>query len=178
MKGIVFTEFNSMVESQFSPDMLDELIVECNLASGGAYTSVGTYDHNELVSMVVKLSEKSDIAVDDLVFAFGEHLAGRFVVLFPSFFAEVDNVFDFMKSLHHHIHVEVKKLYPDADLPHFSFDDSNASHLIMEYQSERGFAHLAHGLMCGVIKHYGESITVRPEPISGNTHCLFHLVKA
>lgn len=177
MKGIVFTEFNDMVESEFSPDMLDEIISECNLASAGAYTSVGTYDHNELVQMVDKLSQKSGIAVTDLVFAFGEHLAARFVVLFPSFFAEVDNVFDFMKSLDQHIHVEVKKLYPDADLPQFSFNDSNPSNLIMEYQSQRGFAHLAHGLMCGVIKHYNEPITVKTEPISGTTHCLFHLIK-
>jgi hypothetical protein len=178
MKGIVFTEFNEMVETQFSPELLDEVLEECNLASGGAYTKVGTYDHNELIQMVAKLSEKTNVPVDNLVFAFGEYLAKRFSVMFPTFFNESNCLFDFMKTLDNHIHVEVKKLYPDADLPKFSFDDSDPSCLIMEYQSTRGFSKLAHGLMEGVIKYYGESITISVEHISGDNHVRFHLTKS
>ncbi|PKH00437.1 heme NO-binding domain-containing protein [Paraglaciecola sp. MB-3u-78] len=99
MKGIVFTEFNEMVESHFSPELLDEIIVECDLASGGAYTTVGTYDHDELIQMVTKLAEKTNTSADDLVFAFGEHLAIRFAILFPSFFDESKSMFEFMKTL-------------------------------------------------------------------------------
>ncbi len=174
----MFTEFNDMVESQFSADMLDEIIVECELASDGAYTSVGTYDHHELIQMVSKLSEKTNIDADDLVYAFGLHLAKQFSVLFPSFFMSATNVFDFMRSLDSHIHVEVKKLYPDADLPKFTFDDSDPRCLIMEYQSSRGFATLAHGLMKGVIDYYQESITIKKHHIDGNCHVSFHLIQS
>ncbi|MFT4746230.1 MAG: hypothetical protein ACI8XG_000300 [Congregibacter sp.] len=177
MKGILFTEFNEMVETQFSPELLDEIIVECDLASGGAYTTVGTYDHDELIQMVTKLAEKTNTSADDLVFAFGEHLAGRLATLFPSFFDESKSMFEFMKSLDNHIHVEVQKLYPDAALPKFSFDDTDPSCLIMEYQSPRGFSTLAHGLMQGVVKYYNEAITIKPEHISGNSHVRFHLTK-
>ena len=45
MKGIVFTEFLEMVEDKFSADMVDDIIDDCDLASGGAYTAVGTYPH-------------------------------------------------------------------------------------------------------------------------------------
>lgn len=178
MKGIVFTEFNNMVEDKFSPELLDEIIVECELSSGGAYTSVGTYDHKELVQMVGKLSEKTDIPAAALVYTFGEHLAERFSELFPAFFAETACAFDFLKSLDNHIHIEVKKLYPDADLPSFSFDDSNPDGLIMAYRSVRGLSDLAHGLMVGVIKHYGEPINITVEPVSGTQHVRFHLQKA
>jgi hypothetical protein len=177
MKGIVFTEFNEMVETQFSPEMLDELIMECDLASGGAYTTVGTYDHDELIQMVTKLAQKTNTSADDLIFAFGQHLAGRFATLFPSFFSESKCMFDFMKTLDNHIHVEVTKLYPDAALPKFSFDDTDPSCLIMDYQSSRGLSTLAHGLMQGVLKHYNEAITIRPEHVSGNNHVRFHLTK-
>ena len=177
MKGIVFAEFLEMVEEKFSPEILDEIIVESDLASGGAYTTVGTYDHNEIVQLVSKLSEKTGIAVEDLVFAFGEYLAVRFSVIFPVFFEQAGNVFDFMKSLDNHIHVEVRKLYPDADLPKFDFDDSDPECLVMEYQSSRGFAKLAHGLMIGVIKHFKESVDVSLEHIHGDNHVLFHLRK-
>lgn len=177
MKGIIFTEFNEMVENQFSPELLDEIIVECDLASDGAYTTVGTYDHAELIQMVTKLAEKTNTATDDLVFAFGEHLASRFAILFPSFFNESKSMFEFMKSLDNHIHVEVQKLYPDADLPKFSFEESDPSCLIMDYRSSRGMSTLAHGLMQGVLKYYNETISIKPEHISGNSHVRFHLTK-
>jgi len=177
MKGIIFTEFNEMVETQFSPELLDEIIVECDLASRGAYTTVGTYDHDELTQMVTKLAEKTNTPADDLVFAFGEHLAIRFAILFPSFFDESKSMFELMKNLDNHIHFEVQKLYPDAGLPKFRFDDRDPSCLIMEYQSPRGFSTLAHGLMQGVVKYYQEDITIKPEHISGNVHVRFHLTK-
>jgi len=52
MKGIVFTELFDMVEDKFSPDMLDDVLDGCTLESGGAYTTVGTYDHKELLEIV------------------------------------------------------------------------------------------------------------------------------
>ena len=86
-------------------------------------------------------------------------------------------MFELMKNLDNHIHFEVQKLYPDAGLPKFRFDDRDPSCLIMEYQSPRGFSTLAHGLMQGVVKYYQEDITIKPEHISGNVHVRFHLTK-
>ncbi len=177
MKGIVFSEFSEMVETSFSPELLDEIIMESDLPSGGAYTAVGSYDHNEMVQLVTKLAEKTNTPVPDLLRAFGRHLAGRFATLFPAFFEAAGNVFDFMKSLDNHIHVEVLKLYPDADLPKFDFDDSDPDCLIMIYRSERGFAELALGLMEGAIKFYGESININKESIDGDSHVRFYLKK-
>src|SRR5688500_13719002 len=86
MKGIVFTEFLEMVEHQFGPAIADRIIVESKVASNGAYTSVGTYDHGELVAMVVCLSAATGVPAEALVQAFGEHLFERFAVGFPQFF--------------------------------------------------------------------------------------------
>ena len=175
MKGIVFTEFSDMVESEFSPEILDEIIIESNLQSQGSYTSVGTYDYTEMLQLVTKLSEKTSIPTDELLYAFGGYLAKRFSVLFPDFFSEAGKVFDFMKSLDNHIHVEVNKLYPDAELPKFEFDDSDPTCLIMEYRSTRGLAMLAYGLICGVIDYYNEPIYVEIEEIDGHKHTKFLL---
>jgi len=56
MKGIVFTEFLEMVEAKFSPEMTDRIITESKVPSGGAYSAVGTYDHEEIVALVQALS--------------------------------------------------------------------------------------------------------------------------
>ena len=52
MKGVVFTEFLEMVEDRFSPEMADRIIEGAELASGGVYTTVGTYDHGEMIQLV------------------------------------------------------------------------------------------------------------------------------
>jgi hypothetical protein len=126
------------------------------LSSVDSYASVGTYDHNELLQLVNKLAEKTNTPADALVCAFGEHLAGRFATLFPSFFNESACMFDFIKSLDNHIHIEVHSVYPDAELPKFSFDDTDPSCLIIEYESSKGLSALAHGLMQGVLKYYND----------------------
>jgi len=171
MKGLVFTEFMSMVEDKFGVDMVDDLIDETDPESGGAYTAVGTYHHEELVNMVVALSEKVDAPIPALINAFGHHLGGVFTAKFPDFFAEVDNTLDFLKKIDNHIHVEVKKLYPDAELPEFEFDDSNADEFKLVYRSERGFADLAQGLIEATSKHYDESFHIsRSDQNQGDLH--------
>ena len=110
MKGIVFSELMQMVEEKFSFDIADQMIENCNLASGGSYTRVGNYDHVEVLQLVTELSKITGTPVADLVFAFGNHLAGRFSRLYPQFFSDAPSTFDFLESVDRHIHVAVLKL--------------------------------------------------------------------
>ena len=57
MKGVIFTEFLGFIEQSFGLPMADHLITATKPESGGAYTSVGTYDSGELVAMVVELGK-------------------------------------------------------------------------------------------------------------------------
>lgn len=161
MKGIVFSEFNEMVEAQFSPELADRIIGEADLESGGAYTAVGTYPHEELVALVGRLSAHTGIAASALVKAFGQHLAGRFTQLYPGFFEGTRGTFDFLSSIEGHVHVEVRKLYPDAELPTFESTPHDDRHMTMRYQSRRPFADLAEGLILGCAAHFGERIAVQ-----------------
>lgn len=160
MKGIVFSEFIEMVEDKWDLDMVDDLIDDCDLASGGSYTSVGTYDHAELVALVQALSKRSGLPLDQLVHAFGTHLASTFTKKFPSFFAEVENTLELLKRIDNHIHVEVRKLYPDAELPKFSYEQPDDTTLLLHYESTRGFADLAMGLIEGTASHYGDTLSI------------------
>jgi hypothetical protein len=177
MKGIVFTEFIEMVETEFSPEIADEIIDAADLSTGGAYTSVGTYDHNELVRMVVALSQETNVEIPELIKAFGCYLFGRFLTLYPDFFDHVGNSFDFLDRIDNYVHVEVKKLYPDAELPSFETSRTDSSTLIMHDKSSRPFAHLAEGLISGAIEHFNENIDVMINDHSGgqNTNVEFVL---
>lgn len=164
MKGMVFTEFLEMVESRWSPDMVDTLLDEVPLESGGAYTAVGVYSHEEFVCLVEGLSIRVDVPMPDLVRGFGAHLFGRFVAGHPKLFIGIDNAFDFLACIENMIHVEVLKLYPDASLPRFDIE-RHGDRMTLIYRSSRHFEDLAHGLVEGCLAHYGERADIVRTPI-------------
>lgn len=166
MKGMVFTEFVDMVEDRFGLGMVDKLIEAVQPASGGVYTSVGNYDAGELVALVVELGKQSDTPIPELLEAFGHKIFGLFTRSYGHFFAEATSATDFLQGIEGYIHVEVRKLYPDAELPRFDYPPAPDGMLIMEYHSERPLAHFALGLINATVEHYGDPIEVTFEDIS------------
>ena len=159
MKGVVFTEFLTMVEDNFGLDTVDEIIElsreKGELPSGGAYTAVGTYDHKEIVSLVVNLSQKTETPVPALLFTFGKYLFNSLNKAYPSFAAKANDAFDFLETVETYIHVEVRKLYPDAELPTFKCKrPENSDELHMEYESSRHFEDLCEGLIAACLEAF------------------------
>src|SRR5207245_2880493 len=144
-------EFLELVENRFSPEVADRIIEASDLPSGGAYTAVGTYDHAEIVRLVVNLSKETGVPVPALLNTFGRHLFGQFFLKFPQFFDGVSNAFDFLKKIESYIHVEVRKLYPEAELPHFAYEELEPGRMVLVYRSSRPFGDLAEGLISGCI---------------------------
>jgi hypothetical protein len=178
MKGIVFTELLEMVEAKFGYETVDELLTETHLPSGGIYTAIGTYDHAEIVALVVKLSEKTDIPVPDLIYTFGRHMFVTFTKSYAHFFAKATDAFDFLRSIHNYIHVEVKKLYPDAQLPHFDIHQESPSKLVMIYSSDRKMATLAHGLIDECLVYFKEKAEVNIKLLNEDgSQVAFEIVK-
>lgn len=162
MKGIVFTEFLEMVEKEFGYNVVDQIIEKSNLPSGGMYTAIGTYNHAEIVSLLMNLSEEVEMDPQILLKAFGKYLFDTFLRVYPQFFDRADNAFAFLQSIDQHIHVEVKKLYPDADLPKFEHE-MQGDQMVLTYKSERKMASLADGLIEKSLAHYNENCSVKKE---------------
>jgi hypothetical protein len=166
MKGVIFNVFNELVETQWDLEMWDDLLHETQPSSEGLYTSAGTYEDKELINMVVLLSQKTGISVPDLIYSFGEYLLKKLSVLYPSFF-EGKSARDFLMSVDKYIHVEVKKLYPLAELPKIEYETPNENDLIMHYSSKRGLHKLAEGMIQGTSKFYGIKIKTDVQPNLG-----------
>lgn len=163
MKGVVFTELLDFLDETFSPEMVEEVIEEANLKSGGAYTATGTYDPEEILQLISLVSERTGTPVPDLVAAYGEHLFGRLAQSFPGFFEEDDGAFSLLRRIETTIHNEVRKLYTDAELPSIATREDEPGTMELDYVSPRPFADLAEGLIRGCIKHFGEDISIDRE---------------
>ncbi|GAB5409015.1 MAG: heme NO-binding domain-containing protein [Balneolaceae bacterium] len=179
MKGIVFTEFFEMVEEKFGYEMVDKIITTSNLESEGIYTAIGTYPFSEMVQLLMGLSRETKTDPNVLLKVFGEYLFNTFLKLYPQFFHNSNNTFDFLASIDDYIHVEVKKLYPDAALPSFSAKVDEKGNLELFYTSERKMGALAHGLIEKSIEYYNENLTVSLEQISEDgSEVKFYISKA
>jgi hypothetical protein len=154
MKGIVFVELLAMAEDMLGEDVVDAVIAAADLPSGGAYTSVGQYPCAELVSIVEGLSRVSDVPPEELQRLFGHWMMKSFATHYGPLFQHHAGALDMLESIEGEIHVEVLKLYPDAELPNFDTERSGPDALQMVYRSPRGLTHFCHGLIEGCLAHY------------------------
>lgn len=178
MKGFVFTKFLEMIEEAHGYELVDKLLLESRLPSGGVYTSVGTYSHTEMVTLVHKLSDYLNLPVAQLLRMYGRYVFRSFNQEYHPLISGCGSAFDLLSSIQHHIHVEVRKLYPDAELPHFTITRSADDRLLMHYRSERKLADFAHGLIEGCLLHYGEEADIVASPCTDdNSSVLFVITR-
>ncbi|MBV6645107.1 MAG: heme NO-binding domain-containing protein [Cyclobacteriaceae bacterium] len=156
MKGIVFTEFLQFIENHHGYEIVDEVIQQSSLSTGGAYTAVGSYPFEELVSLLTKTSTLTSTTASDLLRSFGHHLFQTFLSAYPQFFEGITSSFQILSTLESKIHPEVRKLYPDAELPKFDVEEMNQASMTLLYQSSRKMSDLALGLIEACLQHFGE----------------------
>ncbi len=178
MKGIVFTEFLELVEEKFGLAMVDKIIQQSSLASGGIYTAIGTYDFSEMLSLLTHLSNNTGISIDDLLLAYGEHFFGILANSYPGLINTYEDPIELLSSIENHIHIEVRKIYPKAELPTFEVLEKTSSKLVMVYKSSRAMYSFGLGLMNKTFEHYDSSATILMEKIKKDgTEVKFSITK-
>lgn len=165
MKGIVFTEFLELVEEKFGLEVVDEIIEKSQLESQGIYTSVGTYEFSEMLQLLQNLSANTHISIDDLLLVYAEHFFGVLEKSYPGLIATYKDPIEMLASIENHIHVEVRKIYPDAELPSFEVKEKTDNSLIMIYKSSRAMHHFGLGLMNKTFEYFNTSATIILEKI-------------
>ena len=177
MKGIVFVLFSQMVEEKMGLAALDRLLTTVSPGSGGAYTIADSYADKELSDLLGALSDQSGTPAGDLLRMFGAYCLPEFEHHYPAFFRH-DTAKAFLESIHGVIHVEVKKLYPDAQLPSIAYEDPASDRLVMIYRSGRRLCRFAEGLIEACGTRFGTRIEwTHPRCLhNGDDHCRFELV--
>jgi len=165
MKGIVFTEFLELVEDKFGLEMVDNIIENSNLESNGIYTSIGTYAFSEMLQLLQHLSTNTNISIDDLLLVYAEHFFAVLVKSYPELIESYKDPIDMLASIENHIHVEVIKIYPDAELPTFQIIEKTDNSLVMIYKSSRAMHHFGLGLMNKTFEHFNSTATIELEKI-------------
>lgn len=163
MKGLVFTELLSMADEHVGEDGVDQVLSRCPLSSGGAYTAVGNYPSEELTTLVGAFSDATQLDIGQYQRMFGRWMFGTFLDSYPHFFENKATAFDMLDSVEEEVHVDVRKLYPDAELPVFETEHLDATKMVFIYTSPRGLVDFCHGLIQACLDHYGETADIQVE---------------
>jgi predicted hydrocarbon binding protein len=160
MQGSIFTAFSDMIVEQMGMEQWNELLDKTEPASQGIYTSGEQYADSELINMVVALSEKTGIAAEQLIEAFGKYLFDKLYANSPTDLLELKTLREFLLAIDSVIHVEVKRLHPNAYLPKFEYETGENDELIMYYSSKRKLCHASVGLIQGAAKQFNQEIVL------------------
>jgi hypothetical protein len=154
MKGIILSEFVEYLEVTMGDDKAQEIINDSAVKSFGAYSRVGFYDYHELLQLLTHAVADTNTDADVLLDGFSHHLFSVFKRDYGVFFEGVSSAAEMLTQIDDHIHVEVQKLYPDAELPRF--EHSRAGNLLtLNYRSPRPFAGVAQALVGACLKFFG-----------------------
>lgn len=160
MKGVIFVELIEMAESIAGEEQVDEIIDTCDLSSGGAFTSVGNYPCSDLMQLVEAFGKALDAPVDKLQSDFGGWMFKKFVQSYPSFFRGKEDAFTMLESIENEVHVEVRKLYPEVELPSFDTERVSENELKMIYTSERPLVAFCEGMIKACVEHFGRTASI------------------
>jgi len=96
---------------------------------------------------------------------FGHACFAKWVTYVPAHF-ENKSLFDILEGVDQFHETEVRKLYPDAELPSFKVERRNEQMLVLRYFSCKPLADLAAGVIKGAADHLGETVAVKHRPVT------------
>ena len=175
MKGVVYNLLETCVSRKYGEDTWDALLRSADL--DGAYTSLGSYPDEDLYALVAAASAALGQSPGALIRWFGRGAMPLLADRYPALFAPHANTREFVLTLNDIIHPEVRKLYPGANVPTFSFAGSTDERLVMDYRSARRLCAFAEGLLHGAADHYGEQIEIEQPQcmLHGDERCLLEI---
>ena len=166
MKGFIFTALLDFAEESFGLSFVDDLISSVKLDSGGVYVTFESYPFSELLAIALAVSEKKEIQLNDLLEAFGLFLLPVLIERHDYIIDQYKHPLDLIEGIEKHIHIEVRKLYDDAELPTFNNISRSENKLVIEYTSQKELSHLAIGLIRGTLKHFNKSGTILMDKVT------------
>jgi hypothetical protein len=172
VKGIIFNLAEEVIVERFGEDTWDQLLDVAGL--DGAYTTLGNYPDQELAALVAAGAASLDVPEADVLRLLGEGAFPRLAASYPIFVEPHRETRSFLLTLNDVIHAEVRKLYPDAQVPDFGFDQSAPDVLALTYRSSRRLCALAEGFIAGAATHFGEHVDIT-QPVcmlTGDDHCV------
>jgi len=160
MKGVIFTTFLNFLETELGTENSEKIITQATLNSGGAYTTVGFYDHKELMRLITLSSSELKLDAQQISQKFGNYLFHSLANKYPRHITGKSSCMDLFETINEVIHEEVNSIYPDAKPPEIRCERINSWAATLHYQSYRCLGDVMHGLIEGAGEYFSEQLQI------------------
>ena len=177
MKGIIFNIAEDFIVLNHGEDVFEDIILNCNLKTTEPFVGPGTYSDDDMLEIIRVATEKLNVSADALLKELGRFSFSQLFKRYPNFVTPHDDAKTFLMTVDGIIHVEVRKLYQDTQLPVFQYKDISENELVILYFSKRKLYSFMSGLINGVADHFNIKITQENNIYTedGNEFCKYHL---
>lgn len=177
MKGIIFNLLEEFITENLGESAYEKILEQCQLTTQEPFVGPGSYPDEDLMAIAGKTIETMGVTADEALRAFGRFCFPRMVGKYPEFVNPFNHPKPFLKSIDSVVHVEVKKLYKDAEPPCFVYEDPADDTLVIKYSSKRKLCKFMEGLIDGVADHFKSPIQYEQSSCKhdGAENCHFEL---
>jgi len=161
MKGIIFNAVEEAVIELFDADTWDNLVEAAGVS--GSYKALGTYPDSELLALVHVATEVTGMSTEEVLHTLGRKALPVLVDEVEELVDRKSHVFDFLGTIHDIIHVEVRKLAPDAQTPDIITKPIDDNSIEVTYRSKRNMPALAEGLILGAGDMFEQELSVETQ---------------
>lgn len=146
------------------------------VATGAArYLPNGTYPDAEAVGLLQSLADRTGESLPSLAERFGEFLGPHLVRVAGRHIDPAWRTLDLIEQTESIIHTMIRATNPGAEPPVLEAVRHSPNELHLVYGSSRQLCTLARGIMKGVARHYGETISIAETScmLKGDPFCSF-----
>lgn len=167
MKGEMFNLLEEFVVAGWGRSHFEEIYAEAkkDLSSPGPFIGPGTYPDTDFMALVSSAVRRLQVPLGPAVRALGKFAFPHLAAKLPDHMAKFKHPKEFLKTVDRVVHVEVRKLYRDAETPRFSYREPAQDRLIMVYHSRRKLYDLVEGLLEGTAEYFKVPMAIKRKVI-------------
>ena len=160
MHGIIHSELKKYVETKYPTGVSTAVLRKAGLANK-IYLTIGTYPDEGVTSIIEAVSDITATSAEQIMEDFGEFIAPTLMDMYKALIKPEWRTLDLLLNTEETIHRVVKVNHPGAQPPRLEFRQEGPTGLKFFYSSPRHMSAVAKGIMKGVAKHYGETLTIQ-----------------
>jgi hypothetical protein len=157
MHGLVFAELERYVTRGHGAEQWQRIVTQAGIAPQ-VFVALGTYPDADLIKLVQGASAVTKTPVTQLLESFGEFITPKLFTMYRTVIAPEWRTLDLVENTEQVIHTVVRSR--GGTPPVLSAQRQDGTHLVVTYASRRKLCALARGIIRGIAKHYGESVSI------------------
>lgn len=159
MHGFIFSELRKYADTRLGAGAWTRLLVDAGLGAK-LYLPIQEYPDTDVVALVEAASRKTGLSVVDILEDFGSFVAPSLLGLYRTLVDPSWKTLDLLEHTEDTIHTVVRARNPGAKPANLQAVRVSPEVVDLTYRSERMLCPVAKGIIKGMARHYGETITV------------------